>query len=103
MVSNNKLDSFRKYILKVDDINNHSILIRKDLLDLKVKEILLESIKDQQEKFYEFLLVEFEKSEYDLDMSHYQPKSGVEKEFNKLKKKFLFDMKSNMKKILRKK
>lgn len=94
-------DAFVKYTLQNKPRSNAPITLPTNFLVQNMNNIISEAKSNQISDFIRLISVEIDKAEYDFDMTKFNGDEDHVKEFKKLKKDFLYDLKKKVKDIMK--
>lgn len=92
----NEWDNFKKFVLNNKPYSEDKILLKHKLLTKKINAIVQESRTKQLNSLIDIIQIEFEKSKQNLELSEHLGSKELDKELEKFKKEFFFDLKKKL-------
>lgn len=99
MVDSKKYEDFKKFVLKDKPKSKDKISIPIFILSQRMDSVLEEVKENQMQFLLNYVQLEYEKAEQNYILAEHTGKKDFEKEFEKFKKEFFYDLKKKLKKI----
>jgi len=98
MVESKQYEDFKKFVLKSNSKSKDKITIPINILSEKLDSVIKESAENQVKLFIEFVQIEYERANQNYELSEHTGKDKFQKELEKFKQEFLYDLKKKLSK-----